>query len=83
MNMDRMIIGVLERFFESYKALVIEGTNGSTITVRILLIPLSIFLYTLTLLVILAILPLVIFIVLPISAVSKIKISSKNNKWSD
>jgi len=81
--MDRMIIGVLERFFQSYKTLVIEGTNGSAIPVRILLIPFSIFFYTLTLLVILAILPLVIFITLPISAVSKIKISSRTHKWSD
>ena len=81
--MNRMVIGVLERFFQSYKALVIEGTNGLAITFRILLIPVSIFFYALTLIVILAIFPLVIFIALPISEISKLKISSGINQRSD
>jgi hypothetical protein len=74
-KMARMIIGVFERFFESYKALVIKGTNGWAIPFRILLIPASIFFYALLLLVIFAILLLAIFIAVPISAISKIKIS--------
>jgi hypothetical protein len=78
-----MIIGVLERFFQSYKALVVEGTNGWNLLFRILLIPVSIFFYALTLLVILSILILVIFITVPIWAVSRIKISSRTNQQSD
>lgn len=81
--MYRMIIGVLERFFQSYKALVIEGTNSWAFLFRVLLILTSIFLYALTLLVILSILLLVIFITVPIWAVSKIKISSGSNQQSD
>jgi type IV secretory pathway VirB3-like protein len=81
--MHRMIIGVLERFFQSYNALVIEGTNGWPLLFRILLIPVSIFFYALTLLVILSILLLVIFITVPIWAVSRIKIPSEQNQRSD
>ena len=77
--MIRMIIGVFERFLESYKALFIDGTNGWAIPFRILLIPASIFFYALTLLVILAILLLSIFIAVPISAISKIKIPKPRN----
>ncbi len=77
-----MIIGVLERFFQSYKALVIEGTNNWAFLFRVLFIPASIFLYALTLLVILSILLLVIFITVPIWAVFKIKISSGTNQQS-
>jgi hypothetical protein len=78
-----MIIGVLERFFQSYKALVVEGTNGWNLLFRILLIPVSVFFYALTLLVILSILILVIFITVPIWAVSRIKISSGTNQQGD
>jgi hypothetical protein len=77
--MTRMIIGVFERLFESYKALVIQRSNGWAIPFRVLLISVSVFFYALTLLVILAILPLVIFIAVPISVVSKIKISKSRD----
>jgi hypothetical protein len=81
--MYRMIIGALERFFQSYKALVIGGTNGWPLLFRILLIPVSILFYVLTLLVILSILLLVISITVPIWAVSRIKIPSGTNQRSD
>ncbi|HEY7535982.1 MAG TPA: hypothetical protein VH878_08545 [Thermodesulfobacteriota bacterium] len=73
--MAKMIIGVFERLFESYKALIIQSSNGWAIPFRILLIPISLFFYALTLLVILAILLLVIFIAVPISIISKLRIS--------
>ncbi|MER3446510.1 MAG: hypothetical protein C4291_06525 [Candidatus Dadabacteria bacterium] len=78
-----MAIAVLGRFFQSYKALVIESTNGWTLLLRIPLIPVSIFFYVLTLLVILSILLLVIFITVPISVVSRVKIPSGASQRSD
>ncbi len=73
--MTKMIIGVFERLFESYKVLVIQGSNSWALPFRVLLIPVSIFFYALTLLVILTILPLVIFIAVPISTISKVRVS--------
>ncbi|MGH7799064.1 MAG: hypothetical protein ACREOW_00355 [Thermodesulfobacteriota bacterium] len=73
--MTKMIIGVFERLFESYKVLVIQGSNGWAIPFRVLLIPISIFFYALTLLVILAIALLVILIAVPISTISKVRVS--------
>jgi hypothetical protein len=78
-----MIIGVLERFFQSYKVLVIENTNGWAVPLRVLLIPISIFFYALTLLVILSILLLVIFITVPISLLSRIKNPFGGSQRSD
>jgi hypothetical protein len=71
-----MIIGVFERLLESYKVLVIQGSNGWAIPFRVLLIPISIFFYALTLLVILAIILLVIFIA--ISTISKVRVSKSS-----
>lgn len=73
--MTKMIIGVFERLFESYKVLVIQGSNGWAIPFRVLLIPISIFFYALTLLVILAIVLIVILIAVPISTISKVRVS--------
>ncbi len=73
--MTKMLIGVFERLFESYKVLVIQGSHGWAIPFRVLLIPVSIFFYALTFLVIVTILPLVICVALPISTISKVKIS--------
>ncbi len=73
--MGKMIISIFERLFESYIALVIEGSRNWAVPIRVLFIPVSIFFYALTLFVIFTILPLVILIAVPISAVSKIKLS--------
>lgn len=76
--MTKMTIGVFERLLESYKVLVIQGSNGWAIPFRVLLIPISIFFYVLTLLVILAIILLVIFIAVPISTISKVRVSKSS-----
>ncbi len=73
--MTKMIIGVFDRLFESYKVIVIQSSNGWAIPFRALLVPISLFCYALTFLVILAILLLVIFIAVPISMISKVRIS--------
>jgi hypothetical protein len=72
--MTKVIIGVLGRLFESYKVFVIQSSSSWAIPFRVVLIPVSLFFYALTLLVILAILILVMFIAVPISIISQLRI---------
>ncbi len=59
------------RFIESYKPLVIDRLQGYPIYLGVILILSSLFLYAFTFLVILATLPIVFFVVTPLSWIWK------------
>jgi len=71
--MRKTIAGIAERFIGSYKEIAIE-ISGRFILLRVLLLPVLIFVYALTFIVILTMVLIVILIVVPVSSVSKTNI---------
>jgi len=67
-----MIYTVLSRFIESYSSVVIQLSKDWFILYRALFVPLSLFIYCLTFLVIATVLLIVIFVAVPISFISKL-----------
>jgi len=70
--MFNMIYTVLSRFIESYSSVVIQLSKDWFILYRALFVPLSLFIYCLTFLVIATVLLIVIFVAVPISFISKL-----------
>jgi hypothetical protein len=71
--MRKTIAGIAERFIGSYKEIAIE-ISGRFILLRVLILPVLIFVYALTFIVILTMVLIVILIVVPVSSVSKTNI---------
>ena len=69
--MLKMLFTVISRFIESYGSFVIQISKDWFFLYRIIFIPVSLFFYCLTFLVILSVLLIVIFIASPISYISK------------
>lgn len=71
--MRKTISGIVERFYGSYKEISIE-ISSRFILLRVLLIPILMFVYALTFVVILTMVLIVVLIVVPISLVSRANI---------
>ncbi len=69
--MKKTIIGIFERFFGSYGDISAQFSQNRSILLKILLIPILVFIYTLTLVVISTVVLIVLLVVLPISAIYK------------
>ena len=71
--MRKTIAGIAERFIGSYKEIALE-ISGRFILFRVLLLPVLMFVYALTFIVILAMVLIVILVVIPVSSVSRANI---------
>jgi hypothetical protein len=71
--MRKTIAGIAERFVGSYKEIAVE-ISGRFILLRVLLLPVLMFVYALTFIVILTMVLIVILVVVPVSSVSKANI---------
>ncbi len=71
--MRKTLAGIAERFIGSYKEIALE-ISGRFILLRVLFLPVLIFVYALTFLVILTMVLIVILVVVPVSSVSKTNI---------
>ncbi len=69
--MLEMVFTVLSRFIESYRSVVLQLSKDWFILYKILFIPLSLFIYCLTFLVISTVMLIVVFIAYPMSFISK------------
>lgn len=70
--MFEMIYTVLSRFIGSYSSVVLQLSKDWMLPLKVLFIPVSLFVYCLTFLVISTVLLIVVFIAFPLSYASKI-----------
>lgn len=70
--MIEMVVTVLSRFIQSYSSMVLQLSRGWFILFKILFIPVSLYIYCLTFLVIVTVLLIVVVIAFPISFISKL-----------
>ena len=70
--MFEMVVTVLSRFIQSYGSVVLQLSKNWFILFRILFIPVSLFIYCLTFLVIVTVLLIVVLIAFPLSFLSKL-----------
>lgn len=70
--MLEMVSTVLSRFIQSYTSVVLQLSKDWFFPFKILFVPLSLFIYCLTFLVIVAVLLIVVMIVFPLSFFSKL-----------
>lgn len=70
--MLEMVVTVLSRFIQSYTSVVLQLSKDWFILFRVLFIPVSIYIYCLTFLVIVTVLLIVVIIVFPLSFFSKL-----------
>ena len=67
-----MVVTVLSRFIQSYSSMVLQLSRDWFILFKILFIPVSLYIYCLTFLVIVTVLLIVVVIAFPISFISKL-----------
>ncbi len=70
--MLEMVVTVLSRFIQSYTSVVLQISKDWFILFRILFIPVSLYIYCLTFLVIITVLLIVVIIAFPLSFFSKV-----------
>ena len=70
--MLEMIVTVLSRFIQSYSSMVLRLSKDWFILFKIVFIPVSLYIYCLTLLVIVTVLLIVVVIAFPLSFLSKL-----------
>lgn len=70
--MLEMVVTVLSRFIQSYTSVVLQISKDWFILFRILFIPVSLYIYCLTFLVIVTVLLIVVIIAFPLSFFSKV-----------
>ena len=70
--MIEMVVTVLSRFIQSYSSMVLQLSRDWFILFKILFIPVSLYIYCLTFLVIVTVLLIVVVIAFPISFISKL-----------
>jgi len=70
--MLEMVVTVLSRFIQSYSSMVLRLSNDWFILFKIVFIPVSLYIYCLTFLVIVTVLLIVVVIAFPLSFLSKL-----------
>ncbi|HET7289373.1 MAG TPA: hypothetical protein VFJ67_02960 [Thermodesulfobacteriota bacterium] len=70
--MFEMVVTVLSRFIQSYSSMVLQLSKDWFILFKILFIPVSLYIYCLTFLVIVTVLLIVVVIAFPLSFLSKL-----------
>jgi len=70
--MFEMVVTVLSRFIQSYSSMMLEISKDWFILFKIVFIPVSLYIYCLTFLVIVTVLLIVVVIAFPISFLSKL-----------